>query len=111
MTEELTPTEKSSIPKKPKNRMFSFFSKEKISENVKKESEKIIEYILNLDSEKLYKLEIDSKIFCGKYPFLFFIEYTKLYKGKIELINHILSSEINKDEKNIVSYASLLSYK
>jgi len=85
--------------------------KEKISENVKKESEKIIEYILKLDSEKLYKLEIDSKIFCGKYPFLFFIEYTKLYKGKIELISHILSSEINNDEKNVVGYASLLSYK
>jgi len=32
MTEELTPTEKPSIPKKPKNRMFSFFLKEKISE-------------------------------------------------------------------------------
>jgi peptide/nickel transport system permease protein len=32
MTEELTPTEKPSIPKKPKKRMFSFFLKEKISE-------------------------------------------------------------------------------
>jgi AmmeMemoRadiSam system protein B len=84
---------------------------ENITENIKKEDKKYIDAILELNSKKLLKYLKDNKTVCGKYPFLFFIEFTRKYKGKIDLLNHISSSELNGDEKNIVDYFTLISYK
>ncbi|BFI73334.1 hypothetical protein YN1_3210 [Nanoarchaeota archaeon] len=82
-----------------------------INENIKKEDKKYIDIILELNSKKLLKYLENNESICGKYPFLLFIEYNKIFNVKLELLNHISSFELNGDEKNIVDYFSLISYK
>ncbi|BBL45907.1 MEMO1 family protein [Nanobdella aerobiophila] len=90
---------------------YSYIKYEKnITENIKDEDNYYINKIINLDSNFIYK-NTNSLVFCGKYPFIIFIEYNKLFDRKFDLYSHISSSEINGSEINVVDYFSLLSYK
>lgn len=80
--------------------------------SVNEKDGKLIEAILSLDLEKFYSTLRKWKISaCGYGCIATLMQLTKILNGKIKLIKHSTSAEINKDYLNVVGYASLISYK
>lgn len=87
---------------------FKIFKENEI-ENVKKLDLEIIEKILKLNSEEFLDIARKSTV-CGIYPFLIFIEYSKLFNPKVELLKYYNSGEKTGEKHAIVGYASIISY-
>ncbi|RDD52695.1 AmmeMemoRadiSam system protein B [Nanoarchaeota archaeon NZ13-N] len=82
-----------------------------IPEKVRELDMKYIDRIINLDSEGLLDLfERENGTVCGISPIIAFIEYTKLEKGKVELLKYYNSGEKTGEEDFVVGYASILSF-
>lgn len=87
---------------------FKIFKENEI-ENVRKMDMEIISKILELNSEEFLNLASKSTV-CGIYPFITFIEYSKLFNAKVELLRYYNSGEKTGSKDAIVGYSSIISY-
>ncbi len=89
---------------------YTYF-KENIIDNVKEMDLEYIDKIVKLDSEGLRDLiKKYNGTVCGIYPFIFFIEYTKYKKGRVELLRYYNSGEKTLNDDIVVGYGSIISY-
>ncbi|MGC9200616.1 MAG: MEMO1 family protein [Candidatus Aenigmatarchaeota archaeon] len=73
---------------------------------------KLIDAIISLDLDKFYSVLIKERVSaCGYGGIAVLMKVTEELKGKIELIKHSTSGDINKDYSSVVGYASLIAFK
>jgi AmmeMemoRadiSam system protein B len=72
----------------------------------------LIKAIISLDLKKFYQtLERLNVSACGYGAIATLMSLTKKLDGKIELLRHSTSAEINRDYSNVVGYGALISIK
>jgi AmmeMemoRadiSam system protein B len=80
------------------------------SESARKNDEKAIEYILELDYERFIEFAEKSSI-CGYGPIGILMKYARDEKCKVKLLNYSNSGDATGDYSSVVGYASILFYK
>lgn len=82
---------------------------ESLNTTIRKDS-LLIDSIKTLDVARFYRtLEKEKISACGYGPVAVLMEYTRMKKGKISLIDHSTSYHFSKDQNRVVGYASLVS--
>jgi len=72
---------------------------------------KLIDAIISLDLDKFYSVLIKERVSaCGYGGIAVLMKVTEELKGKIELIKHSTSGDVNKDYSSVVGYASLIAF-